>query len=300
VKGVARILVVDDDALTRDITARICRRWGFDVSTADDGDTGLEKLRREGADVVLLDLMMPRLDGLGVLEALAKTPVVPAPAVILVTGMMDGTARLQASALGALDFVEKPLRFEVLERRVKRAMSVVELERQIAAAQETVNELKTRDVATGAGSFAQLFDALETRFREAQATKTPLTCTLVADDGFALVLAESGREAGDARLRQLAAAIEALLTPTDSLFRVDAAEFVIITPRVDATAALAAAERIRQAVVAGDAYAETQVAVGVATAPHGDITQAHQLYRAANVALARARLRPEEGVVAHE
>jgi diguanylate cyclase (GGDEF)-like protein len=300
VTRVTRILVIDDDSLTREITARICGRWGYDVGTADDGDTGLEKLRAEGAEVVLLDLMMPRLDGLGVLEALAKDPVVPAPAVILVTGMMDGTARVQASELGALDFVEKPLRFEILERRVKRAVAVIELERQIASAQQTVDELKTRDSATGAGSFAQLYQALETRFREAQASKAPLSCTLVADDGFALVLAEQGREAGDARLRKLAAAIETLLDPNGSLFRVDAAEFVIITPGAAAGAARATAERIRQAVVAGDAYAETQVAVGVATAPHRDITQAHQLYRAANVCLARARLRPEDGVVAHE
>jgi len=199
-----------------------------------------------------------------------------------------------------MDFVEKPLRFEVLERRVRRAAAVIELERQIEAAQATVAELKAHDGATGAGTFANLHEALDVAFRAALAAGTPLTCTLVADDGWALVLAEQGREAADARLRRLAEAVEGVLGKAGQLFRVDAAELVVITSGGEPATARATAERLRQAVVAGDAYAETQVAVGLASTPHPEITQAYQLYRAANVALARARLRPEDGVVVHE
>ncbi len=296
----ARVLVVDDDPLARDVTARMVRLWGYQVETANDGEAALEKLRAHGADLVLLDLIMPKLDGLGVLEALARQPVSTRPAVILVTGDTEVTARTRGSELGALDFVAKPIRIEDLERRVRRTRAGVERGRQLGAAQSALEAIRRTDGATGAGSFAQLYGVLEAQFRAAELTHRPLSCILVADEAFGEVLSAEGREAGDARLHRLAALIEGAIRPTDFLFRVDAAEFVILVPAAGAADARNLAGDLRDHLLASGISLPADLAVAVASFPHPDVTQAAGLYRAANVALARARLSPEAGVVAYD
>ena len=295
----ARALVVDDDPLTRAGMARLCRRMGLDVSTAENGEDALKQLRAQHADVVLLDLLMPELDGFGVLEALKQKPILPRPAVILVTGAADVHGRLRGSELGALDFVEKPTRVEDLERRVRHALAVVELEAHLAEAQGTLEAMRHTDGATGAGSFAQLYGVLEAQFRAAELARKSLSCVLIADEGFPRCLAERGRGEGDARLRTAAQIIEAGIRVTDFLFRVDAAEFVVLAPATDAESAQTLVEALRSQLLASKAISAEELATAVATYPHPDIRQAGMLYRAANVALARARLRPESGVAAY-
>ena len=70
----ARILLVEDDPSIREVTAIGLRQAGFTVETADDGQAGLDRFRRDAFDLVLLDVMLPRLDGLEVCRAIRRTP----------------------------------------------------------------------------------------------------------------------------------------------------------------------------------------------------------------------------------
>ena len=296
----ARALVVDDDALNRDVMTRMCERMGMGVSQAVDGQAALVELRREPADVVLLDLHMPEVDGFGVLEELRAHPVSPRPAVVIVTASADAAGRLRGTDLGAIDFVEKPFRLEDLERRVRRALSITELERRVAEAESALKALRRTDQATGFGSSAQLYGVLEAQFRCAELMARPLSCTLVSDEGYALTLARDGRPAGEQRLQSLARLIEGAVRPTDFVFRMDAAELVVLAP---ATSQAAAAEQARALVERVREERQVPVldlAVAVASYPHPQIAQASSLYRAANVALAQARSREEERMVLFE
>src|SRR6185436_8567399 len=69
-----RILLADDDLYIRDIYLEILKSDGFDVDTAINGEEALEKLHQGGYDLVILDVMMPKLDGIGVLDGLQKNP----------------------------------------------------------------------------------------------------------------------------------------------------------------------------------------------------------------------------------
>lgn len=295
----ARALVVDDDPRNRAAMERLCQRMGLEVATAENGIEALKQLRDRPADVVLLDLLMPELDGFGVLEELQAKPVMPRPAVILITGAADVRGRLRGSELGALDFVEKPARQQDIERRVRHALAVVELERRVTEAQQRLESLRRVDETTGAGSFAQLYGVLDAQFHAAELSHKPISCALIADEGFTQVLATHGRDAGDARLRAVAQIIETAIRPTDFLFRVDAAEFVVIAPASDAPGVLALAEATRASLLASGPVHSSELAVGVASYPYTGIDQAGLLYRAANVALARARIAPESGVIAY-
>lgn len=97
-----KILIVDDDTYIRDLYEEVLKGEGYDVSVAKNGEEGLNLLLQGGFAVVLLDVMMPKLDGLGVLSKLKETtPKIPNGPVILLTNLDHDPVLDQAKALGA-------------------------------------------------------------------------------------------------------------------------------------------------------------------------------------------------------
>ncbi|KAF0241980.1 MAG: hypothetical protein FD180_4172 [Planctomycetota bacterium] len=116
----ANLLIVDDDANIRDsLRDRFVAR-GHDVSTAVDGKDALVKIRRERPDLVLLDLQMPELDGIGVLQKLQQDGIDLTVVVITAFGTVDRA--VQAMKNGAYDFIQKPFEPALIEETVKRAL----------------------------------------------------------------------------------------------------------------------------------------------------------------------------------
>ncbi|WP_375455049.1 response regulator [uncultured Methylobacterium sp.] len=104
--GGNRILVIDDDAATRDLLARFLEREGFAVSTAEDGRQGLEQARSLRPRAILLDVTMPRMDGWSVLRALRADPELGATPIVMVTVLDEQNL---AFSLGATDYLHKPI-----------------------------------------------------------------------------------------------------------------------------------------------------------------------------------------------
>ena len=115
----ARILLVEDDASIREITALGLRGAGFEVDTAADGAEGLERWRRERPDLVLLDVMLPRLDGLEVLRAIRREATTP---VVMLTARADTIDVVVGLESGADDYVRKPFELPELVARVRAAL----------------------------------------------------------------------------------------------------------------------------------------------------------------------------------
>jgi DNA-binding response OmpR family regulator len=117
-----RVLIVDDEPAVRTAFARILRRDGFDVTTAADGLAALDLLDRESFAVVLLDCVMPRLDGLGVLRDLHRRGrEVP---VILISGFLDDRQETEALGLGVAALLPKPPDLDRLVRLCRELASV--------------------------------------------------------------------------------------------------------------------------------------------------------------------------------
>jgi len=115
----ARILLVEDDASIREITALGLRGAGFEVAVAVDGAEGLERWRRERPDLVLLDVMLPRLDGLEVLRAIRREATTP---VVMLTARADTIDVVVGLESGADDYVRKPFELPELVARVRAAL----------------------------------------------------------------------------------------------------------------------------------------------------------------------------------
>ncbi|HEY7132560.1 MAG TPA: response regulator transcription factor [Candidatus Limnocylindrales bacterium] len=115
----ARILVVEDDPSIREVTAIGLGAAGFEVVTAADGVEGLERFRNEPVDLVLLDIMLPRLDGYEVCRQIRRTSTVP---VVMLTARGDTIDVVVGLEAGADDYVRKPFDLPELIARIRAAL----------------------------------------------------------------------------------------------------------------------------------------------------------------------------------
>lgn len=103
-----KILIIEDDMYIRDVYEEVLKQAGFEITTAADGMEGVVKAQQGGWDLILLDVMMPRLDGLGVLKALKEKPaLIPNKHIALLTNLAHDTIIQEAKKLGAPTYFVK-------------------------------------------------------------------------------------------------------------------------------------------------------------------------------------------------
>jgi len=119
VSRAVRVLVADDERNLRELLQRELARKGHEVETAADGDEALARLREKPYDVVVLDMKMPRKEGIEVLRDLQAFP--EQPQVIVMTGFQEVSSAVEAMKLGAYDYLTKPTKIEELDVVIRKA-----------------------------------------------------------------------------------------------------------------------------------------------------------------------------------
>src|SRR5437660_11629819 len=127
--GAEKILIVDDERLVRWSLRQKCEEWGYQVVEAEAGDPGLRVAQSESPDLVLLDVRLPDIGGLEVLEQLKKNG--DARAVIMITADPQLDDVKAALKLGAYDFVGKPIDFDELAVTTKNALETTKLKSEV-------------------------------------------------------------------------------------------------------------------------------------------------------------------------
>ncbi len=120
--GGLRILVADDDAWILRMVTTVLQKRGYEVRTAVDGQEALEMALREPPDLVITDVMMPRLDGWQLVRKLRARPEFAFVPMIFLTALGSDEDRIRGFKLGADDYLPKPFRFEELDLRVAKAL----------------------------------------------------------------------------------------------------------------------------------------------------------------------------------
>ena len=135
------VLVVDDDEDSRQLIAYLLDRRGFRTILADGGPSALETLRTSLVDVILLDVMMPGMDGFAVCSELQKSPDTQSVPVILLTARDDMETRANGMNLGVSDFLTKPVNKEELFERVQTQVEAGRRARRLDQAQRRADAL---------------------------------------------------------------------------------------------------------------------------------------------------------------
>ncbi len=126
-----KIALIEDDRLIREPVARTLRGLGFDVLSAEDGRAGLDLVLRESPDLVVLDIMLPELDGWEVCKAIREQSVVP---ILMLTALSEEVDRVLGLELGADDYLTKPFSTRELTARIKALLRRVEFDRSAQTA----------------------------------------------------------------------------------------------------------------------------------------------------------------------
>ena len=202
-----RILVAEDDRVLQDLVAELLVEAGYDVTTASDGDEALKIVREQSPDLVLLDVMMPRMDGYAVCrEIRAAGPA--APPVIFVTAHGNIKDRVTGLDLGAVDYLVKPFNPPELEARVRAAL-------RTRAALEALAADGATDALTGLLSRGQIAGRMHEAVALARRHQRPLSCLILAIEDLADVVERNGAGAGDVLLREVARRLRGISRRSD-------------------------------------------------------------------------------------
>jgi two-component system cell cycle response regulator len=282
-----RVLVVDDDPELRDLATMILEP-GYEVLTAADGEASIAIARAERPDLILMDLYMPRLDGLGALEQLRSDPSTAEIPVILVSARSEESVRVRGLDLGAVDFLSKPFSEQELRARLDRTLRLVR-------SQSVLRELAETDPLTGLANLRAFRTRLAEEVKRARRYRTALTCVMADLDHLKAINDQLGHAAGDLAISAVARTIGEELRETDFGARYGGDEFVLLLPHTGKEEGRVFAERIctrlRKAplTVAGRRVL-LGASFGVAElGNNGDDDEGGELVRAADAALYDAK-----------
>lgn len=117
-----KVLVVDDDADLLELVSFNLKRAGYAIATASNGVEAIKKARSIGPDLIVLDVMMPELDGFEVCEILRRDSATTSIPIIMLTALSSELGRMAGLGSGATDFISKPFSPRLLVRRIENLM----------------------------------------------------------------------------------------------------------------------------------------------------------------------------------
>lgn len=284
-----RLLLVDDQPINIQALYQIFHA-DHEVFMATSGAQALDFCRATPPDLILLDVVMPEMDGLEVCRQLKANAVTADIPIIFVTAQSDPTDETRALESGGVDFIAKPVNPAVVRARVKTHLT-------LKAQGDLLRELAFIDGLTGVANRRRFDEALQAEWRRCRRSATSLALLMIDIDHFKRYNDCYGHQTGDACLQTVALALKERFSRShDLVARYGGEEFVCLMPECNLAAGLAKAEELRATVAAlGIPHADSPTAnmvtlsIGVtAMQPAGDSTP-QQLVAAADAALYTAK-----------
>ena len=295
-----RLLVVDDQPINIQTLYQVFHA-DHEVFVATSGEQALAFCRSNPLpDLILLDVVMPGLDGLAVCRQLKADPVLANIPVIFVTACMDPADETRALEAGGVDFITKPVNPMVVRARVKTHLT-------LKAQGDFLRSLVFVDGLTRVANRRRFDEALLSEWRQCQRAGTPLALLMIDIDHFKRYNDHYGHPTGDACLQQVAAVLKAAMQRAcDLVARYGGEEFVCLLPGCDQAPALAKAQALQAALAAqGIAHEASPTAawvtlsIGVAVAQPQAGGSPAALVAAADAALYSAKHRGRNCISAH-
>ena len=235
----AKLLVVDDNESNLDILLHLLEP--YDVIVALDGNSALDLLQYESPDVILLDIVMPGLDGYEVCRRIKANPLWRHIPILFITAMTDEASLVRAFDIGGSDYVTKPFRSRELLARVR-------IQVEYRHAMEKLRRMAVTDELTGIHNRRAFFEQAADLFHGAQQRGTELAALMIDIDHFKAINDRYGHAVGDEALRGAVQAIADALPPHALFGRLGGEEFAVLVAGTGAQPASALAEGLRSAI----------------------------------------------------
>jgi diguanylate cyclase (GGDEF)-like protein len=306
-----RILVVDDHEDNIELLRARLEARGYEVFGASDGQAALDQVEHVIPDLILLDVMMPKMDGMEVVRRLKANKNLPFIPVIMQTALDSTENKVEGLDAGADDYITKPINFAELEARVNSLLRFKKLQSELEAtnvllaaanaelsakkeelseANDKLRRISLTDGLTDIDNRRCLEDRLHEMWQHSLRLHEPIALIMCDIDKFKSVNDNFGHQAGDSVLKEVAQLLKGEAREIDRVGRYGGEEFLLILPGTVLDAAVTFAERLREKVdrhtftYSGGTLTRT-ISCGVAAAPHPLVKDQEALLRAADDAL---------------
>ncbi len=288
------VLVVDDDRANCERLMQLFGDEGYDVDVAFDGLVALEKIREKAPQIVILDVMMPKMNGLELCRIIKQSLGDIFLPVILVTVKGDIDSKVQGLKMGADDYLAKPYNTIELKARVASLLRIKELQDRINTKKRQLEDLSFTDGMTGLYNHRYLQQRLSEEFKRAQRYNDPLSCVMVDLDHFKKINDTLGHQFGDLVIKDASDILKQCVREHDIVTRYGGDEFLIILPRTHFTGSLTVAERIWKTLEVhtssdGKNQRKITASIGISFYPNKNVSAPEQLIAHADEALYKAK-----------
>lgn len=228
----------------------VLEQEGYRITEVTNGQACLNEFRRSPPDLVLLDAMMPELNGFDCCVQMLSLPDTAHIPVLMITGLEDPKSVNRAFDAGATDFITKPIHWPVLLRRVRLLLEKSQLQAELQAANQQLKQLVMTDPLTQLANRRRFDQALAEEWRRAFRGNSPLSLLMCDLDSFKPYNDHYGHPAGDRCLQSVAQVIgRDIHRAGDIAARYGGEEFAIILPSTSTAGALHVATRIREGIL---------------------------------------------------
>jgi diguanylate cyclase (GGDEF)-like protein len=293
--GQHRILIAEDDAMSRRILEASLSGWGYEVISVADGTEAWRVLSSEGAPrLAVLDWVMPGLEGIEICRKVRERQSDFYTYLLLLSARAEKKDLLAGLQSGADDYLAKPFDADELRARLFAGGRILNLQDELIATRDTLQFQATHDSLTGVPNRAAILDTIARELKRARREQTALALIMIDVDHFKRINDQHGHLTGDAVLRGVALRISSVIRSYDSFGRYGGEEFLILAPCATSAGAMRIAERLRRGIEAstfetGSEKIRLTISLGVALSTEGGVRDTHMLVHAADTALYRSK-----------
>lgn len=297
----ARVLLVEDDPLQANVTRKFLQKTGYEVVWVQDGINAIKMVKTSALDIILLDLVMPGMDGYEVCRWLKLEEDTRGIPIIMLTVRKDLSDKISGLRVGADDYLPKPYNELELNARIYASLRTKALQDELRKKNSQMEKLLARlermavtDALTGLYNRHRFHESLAKEFERAKRYSTPFSLVMFDIDHFKKVNDDYGHLAGDMALKEISNILLQSVREIDTAARYGGEEFMAILPNTEKNDAVSLAERMRKKIGRhkfGEIDRPITVSVGISGMPDEVIDSEDKLIRCADFALYKAKNR---------
>lgn len=240
------ILVIDDALPIRRLTTVVLEKNGYKVLSAWDGVSGLEVATSSLPQVILLDIVLPDMDGYQVCQILKSDPRTKDIPVIILTSNSKSVDKVRGLKVGASDYITKPFDFGEFLARISTQVKMKNLWDELQEKNKILEELIKKDSLTELYNHRYFMENIANEFERSERYSFDLSCVILDIDHFKKVNDTYGHQAGDYILKAIARIVQNETRKVDIAARYGGEEFGLILPHINIDQAYTLCERIRK------------------------------------------------------